>query len=41
MKKRYLPSLIVCSFVLFLFSSDAAAVDKNVIADSPASEVTV
>ena len=43
MKKRYLSSLIVSSFVLcsFLFSSDAAAVDKNVIADSPVSEVTV
>ena len=43
MNKRYLSSLIVSSFVLclFLFSSEAAATDFNVIADSPESEVTV
>ena len=34
--------LIVSSFLCsFLFSGDAAALDRNVIADSPVSDVTV
>ena len=43
MNIRYLSSLFVILSVLclFLFSSEAAATDFNVIADSPVSEVTV
>ena len=43
MKRRYLPDLIISSLVLclFSFSGEAAAVDYNVKADSPVSEVTV